>query len=178
MVGQGPVALYLARAESAAEAENAASIGRRLTIPVLPLPIARGLSLNAVISAVEACFRSPEGTRVKALVVNAFLGVPTTAYRDGATWPLNRAELRDYIDLHARHRPGSRCLLSLQVVWTLWQEGHIGVPVLVTTGEVHVGPEARLAIADAFGDGLTCVVEDWRGRWRGYGQVAESRVSA
>jgi len=178
MTSGRPSAIYLARADSATETANAANIALRLALPVFSIPVLTGTSFEDLLEQIQAYTRTGHGSRPAALVVNAFLGQPAILSRTGSPWVPHNSDLPDLLDLHAGRNPGPRCLLSLQLVWTLWTEGRLDLPVFVTTAEVGVGPEARLALAEAFGDGLACVLEDWRGRWRGHGLHTLRRASA
>ena len=158
--------LYLARDNCPAENELATDIGRRLALPVSRLVVPPGRSVDSLLSDIDRRLAKPDRERITVIVVNAFLGLSSAEYRSGSKWPHRPDDLSAQLDLHAGHEKSSECLLSLRLVWALWARGRTEVPVLVATASFSITPETRLALAEAFGDGLACVLEDWRGRWR------------
>lgn len=178
MRGADLCGLYLARGDSGAESQVAGSISRRLALPIQRVDLAPSEAAVSILSEVRKRVEAQRDERVVVLVVNAFLGLPTSEYPRGATWPAEMAALPSHLDFRPGRLPGPRCLLSLQIVWRIWAEKQLRIPILVTTGDLRVGPAARLALAEALGDGLACVLEDWRGRWRCYSGGLEWRASA
>lgn len=170
--------LYLARADCPTERELTADIGRRLALPVVQVPVHPRSSVDALLATVDDRLERPDRERIVAIVVNAFIGLSTAEYQGGSRWPRSPADLIAQLDFQAARDPSAGCLLGLQLVWALWARTRVEVPMLVATGDFTIGPDARLALAEAFGDGLACVLEDWRGRWRQFSSRTAWRATA